>query len=109
MLIREQSRESWGWAAIDRFAGDLRFGLRMLRKTPAWTGIIAATLALGIGLSTAVFSLVYSVVLQPLPYGQPDRLVAIWSSSGGPSSRFNVNVANWKDWTEQSKLFKAFS
>lgn len=55
----------------------MHFGLRMLRRTPAWTGVICATLALGTGLSTAIFSVVYGVLLQPLPYPQLDRLVAL--------------------------------
>src|SRR5437879_1277890 len=52
--IQEDVRETWGWAAFERFLEDLRYGLRMLRKTPAWTSVICATLALGIGLSTAI-------------------------------------------------------
>src|SRR5256885_10241928 len=66
--IQEDVRETWGWAGVQRFGEDVRFGLRMLRKTPVWTTIVCATLSLGIGLSTAIFSVVYSVLLQPLPY-----------------------------------------
>jgi putative ABC transport system permease protein len=106
--IREHSRESWGWAAVDRFSGDIRFGLRMVGKTPMWTTVITATLMLGVGLSTAVFSLVYSVVLQPLPYAEPERLMALWSTGPGALSRYNVIAANWKDWRAQSTLFADF-
>src|SRR5580692_8511653 len=56
--IREAARETWGWAGAERFFGDARFGLRMLRKTPGWTAVICGMLALGIGLSTAIFSVV---------------------------------------------------
>src|SRR5438874_955482 len=72
--IQEDVRESWGWAGAERFAEDLRRGLRMLRKTPVWTTAVCATLSLGVGLSTAIFSVVYGVLLQPLPYPNSDRL-----------------------------------
>src|SRR6266481_7954257 len=55
--ISEQTRESWGWTALGRVFDDLRYGIRMLRKTPGWTAVMAGTLALGIGLTTAIFSL----------------------------------------------------
>ena len=83
-----------GRFAAERFAEDLRFGLRMLRKSPVWTAVICATLALGVGLSTAIFSVVYGVLLQPLPYPNPDRLVALWPSSPKDArERFFVNAA----------------
>src|SRR5260370_31913538 len=53
--IQEDVRETWGWSAIERTFEDVRYGLRMLRKTPAWTTVICLTLALGIALSTAIF------------------------------------------------------
>ena len=80
--IQEDVRESWGWAGVERFGDDIRIGLRMLRKTPLWTAVICATLALGVGLSTAIFSVVYGVLLQPLPYPNPDRLVALVAVGG---------------------------
>ena len=79
--IQEDVRESWGWAGIERFAEDIRFGLRMLRRTPVWTAAVSSMLALGIGLSTAIFSVVYGVLLQPLPYPDADRLVALWPTA----------------------------
>src|ERR1700683_2029779 len=79
--IREETRESWGWAKFERLSGDFRHGLRMLRRAPAWTAVVAATLTLGIGLSTAIFGVVYGVLLKPLPYPAADRLMAIWNSA----------------------------
>jgi len=105
--IQEDVRETWGWAAFERSAEDLRYGLRMLRKTPAWTAVICSTLALGIALSTAIFSVVYSVLLQPLPYPDADKIVALWPSARNTGySRFNVNAALWLHWRTGSTLFE---
>lgn len=111
--LREETREAWGWMAIDEFLSDTRYGLRMLRKSPGWTIVMGATLALGIGLATAIFSVIYSVLLQPLPYPQPERLVSFWttpsrdfSTVSTGVSHFNVNPANWIDWRAQAKSFE---
>src|SRR5205085_6586798 len=104
---REETREVWGWAAWERGFDDVRYGIRMLRKTPAWTAVMTATLVLGIALATATFSLVYSLLLQPLPYPQSDRLVALWSSAPERGyGRFHVSAANWLDWRAQARSFE---
>ena len=82
-------------AALGEIIADIRYGTRTLRQTPVWTATVAATLAVGIGLTTAIFSLVYGVLLRQLPYLEPNRLVALWSSSLDASMpRFNVSPAN---------------
>ncbi len=97
----------WGWAKVERFAEDVRFGLRMLRRTPVWTAAVSGMLALGIGLSTAIFSVVYYVLLQPLPYPNAERLVAIWPTAAvGGYSRFFVTAALWLDWRKNSTLLE---
>jgi putative ABC transport system permease protein len=106
-MIREETREAWGWAEIERLSDDLRHGLRLLRKAPLWTAIVASTLALGIGLSTAVFSVVHGVLLQPLPYPRADRLVALWNSAPlGAYQRFSVNAMNWLTWRARARSFE---
>ena len=96
---------AWEWVA--RCAEDVRLGLRMLRKTPVWTAVVCATLALGVGLSTAIFSVVYGVLLQPLPYPQADRVVALWpTTTKNGSARFNVSAALWLYWRQNSTLLE---
>jgi hypothetical protein len=80
LRLREQSREPWSFAAVETFAQDVRHALRLLRREPAFTVTALATLALGIGLNTAIFSVAYGVLWRPLPYPDPERLVIISSA-----------------------------
>jgi predicted permease len=82
-LIREQTREAWSWARIERLLQDLRFGARILIRNRGFTAVALATLALGIGATTAIFSLVDAVLLRPLPYRDPQRLMEIYEDHAG--------------------------
>ncbi len=76
-LLRETSREMWGWGPLDRLAQDLRYGLRMLAKNPSFTLIAVLTLGAGIGVNTAVFTAFNAVALRPLDVPDPDRVVQV--------------------------------
>ena len=95
---------------VENLAQDVRYGGRTLLKTPLFALIAIATLALGIGASTAIFSVVNSVLLRPLPFAQPERLVQVWETDFKLGADRNVvNPVNFLDWTEQNHSFSGMA
>ena len=104
-VLKEETRDTWGWLWLVQLAQDVRYAVRTLRKSPGFTLVAILTLALGIGANTAMFSVVRGVVLASLPYYQPDRLVMLLESN----QRFAqdaISYPNFVDWQRSARSFE---
>ncbi len=102
-LVREQARATWSWQWLEQLWRDLRYGMRTLRRTPGFTAIAVVVMALGIGANVALFTVVRCVLLKPLPYREPDRLVTIYEADYGGnhpswSPYLPVDAGSMKEW-----------
>jgi putative ABC transport system permease protein len=106
-LLEERSRNVWRWGIIENFLADLRYAFRQLRQSPAFTTAAVLTLALGIGANTAVFSVVNAVILRPLPFPEPERLVAVegLDRRSGPLPS-NLSYPNFFDLRRYNQVFE---
>jgi predicted permease len=104
--VKEDTREVWSIVWLEQLFEDVRFGLRMLRKSPGCTAVAVFTLALGIGANTYIFSVVDALLFRPLEFPDPTRLVALWERvpSAGVD-RNEVAPANFLDWKRQNHVF----
>lgn len=108
--VHEAYRERRGLPLVETMLQDLRYGVRVLARSPVFTAVAVLSLALGIGLTTAIFSLTYGILVRALPYPEPQRLATLWLTNSAAAaanvSRFNANAGNWLDWRAQSTLFE---
>ncbi|MGB9079418.1 MAG: ABC transporter permease, partial [Terracidiphilus sp.] len=111
-LIREQAHEAWGLALLERLGQDIRYATRQLWRSPGFSVVVVLMLALGIGATTAIFTLVYDVMLRPLPFAQADRLVTVEEIAAEWSNIYPtlpVSANHFTFWQQHNRSFDAMA
>ncbi|HEX3471209.1 MAG TPA: ABC transporter permease, partial [Silvibacterium sp.] len=104
--LRDQARETWSWSGVESVLRDARIGVRTLLRTPGFAAIAILVMALGIGANIALFTIVRSVLLKPLPFRDPDRLVRLYEHSANDQYPFNQSSGGvFSEWQKQSRSF----
>ena len=105
--LKEETREVWTFIWLEQLLQDTRLGLRRLRKSPGFTVIAILTLALGIGASTSIFSVVNAVLLAHLPYKNPSRLSMIWGTNASRGvDKSPVSPGDYFEWKQKNTVFQ---
>jgi putative ABC transport system permease protein len=107
--LKERTRDEYRPALLEDFLRDLRYGVRVLLRSKAFALVSILTLGLGIGAATAVFSVVDGVLLRPLPYPDPDRIVRLFQVNGAGRQTNTVSEPNFEDWKTGARSFSAMA
>jgi putative ABC transport system permease protein len=105
-LLREEAYATWSWTWLELLLRDVYYGIRTLKRTPGFAAIAILVMALGIGANVALFTIVRGVLLKPLPFADPDRLVRLYEQSSDGNFPFNDNAGGiFAEWKKQSRSF----
>jgi predicted permease len=104
-LLREQTRARWNWFGVEQLLREVRYGVRTLGRTPGFAIIAVLVMALGIGANVALFTVVRSVLLKPLPFKDPDRLMMLYESNPTEDSYNIVAGGIYAEWKQQNHSF----
>ena len=109
--LSESSREAWGWPAFESAVQDVKLAVRALRRNPSFSALAVLTLALGIGANTAVYSVVQAVLLRPLPFPDPDRLVVVSDQRPvfGDDRTYYASAPQFFAWQTQTRSFESMA
>ena len=109
-LVKDATRSVWGGTSVERLLQDLRFGIRLLRRTPGFTIVAVLCLGLGVGVTTTVFSAINGLLLNPLPYADADRLVVVHTINVKRDTGDNgfISWADFRSWHAQTRAIDEF-
>lgn len=108
--VKEDARELWRFFWLEQLWQDVQFGFRMLRKSPGFTAIAVGTLALAIGANTAIFSVVYAVLLRPLPYLNPGQLTTLFENKLQEGvNKTGCSYPDFEQWRAQNHVFSGMA
>ena len=112
VVVREVTRDMWGWISLEQIAQDVRYALRSMVKSPGFAAVAIATFALGIGVNTAMFSVINAVMLRPLPFPHSDELVDVGELDlrpGQPRTPGSASWPNFFDWRSRARTLAQIS
>src|ERR671914_908147 len=107
---KDEGRDARGVGPLEDFLRDVRYGARSLRRRPGFSAVVVLTLAVGIGGTTAIFGAVHGVLLAPLPYRDPERIITVWTNDRiEGDEKQDVAPGNFVDWRERQRSFATFA